>query len=164
MNEFDFSVLTAGEPAQFGKYGSLRLRYLKENKPTLYQALLQGHLLNAHLNEIDQQAHEVVEQIAQQLIRSEQFDESVKPSNLMLSDKVLRIEFSDSISKTYVLYTLRTPFVRAQLSAAASGTSESMKNISQNAIKGLLIPFPPIKEQYRIVSKVEESLSKIKTL
>lgn len=32
MNEFDFSVLTAGEPAQFGKYGSLRLRYLKENK------------------------------------------------------------------------------------------------------------------------------------
>ncbi len=68
MNEFDFSVLTAGEPAQFGKYGSLRLRYLKENKPTLYQALLQGHLLNAHLNEIDQQAHEVVEQIAQQLI------------------------------------------------------------------------------------------------
>ena len=83
---------------------------------------------------------------------------------LMLSDKVLRIEFSDSISKTYVLYTLRTPFVRAQLSAAASGTSESMKNISQNAIKGLLIPFPPIKEQYRIVSKVEASLSKIKTL
>ena len=44
MNEFDFSVLTAGEPAQFGKYGSLRLRYLKENKPTLYQALLQGHI------------------------------------------------------------------------------------------------------------------------
>ena len=61
MNEFDFSVLTAGKPAQFGKYGSLRLRYLKENKPTLYHALLQGHLLNAHLNEIDQQAHEVVE-------------------------------------------------------------------------------------------------------
>ena len=46
MNEFDFSVLTAGEPAQFGKYGSLRLRYLKENKPTLYQALLQGHLVH----------------------------------------------------------------------------------------------------------------------
>lgn len=84
MNEFDFSVLTAGKPAQFGKYGSLRLRYLKENKPTLYHALLQGHLLNAHLNEIDQQAHEVVEQIAQQLIRSEQFDESVKLSNPIL--------------------------------------------------------------------------------
>ena len=78
MNEFDFNALTAGEPAQFGKYGSLRLRHLKENKPALYQALLQRNLLNAHLNEIDQQAHEMVEQIVQQLIHCEQFDESLK--------------------------------------------------------------------------------------
>ena len=84
MNEFDFDILTAGESAQFGKHGSLRLRYLKENKPTQYQALLQGNLLNAHLNEIDRQANEMVEQIAQQLIRSEQFDESVKLSNPIL--------------------------------------------------------------------------------
>ena len=42
MNGFDFDILTAGESAQFGKHGSLRLRYLKENKPTQYQALLQG--------------------------------------------------------------------------------------------------------------------------
>ena len=84
MNAFDFNALTAGKPTQFGKYGSLRLRYLKENKPTLYQVLLQGRLLNAHLNEIDQQAHEMVEQIVQQLIHSEQFDKSVKHSNPIL--------------------------------------------------------------------------------
>ena len=84
MNKFNFNALTADEPAQFGKYGSLRLRYLKENKPMLYQALLQGNLLNAHLNEIDRQAYEMVEQIVQQLIRSEQFDESVKLSNPIL--------------------------------------------------------------------------------
>lgn len=69
MNGFDFSALTF-EPAQFGKYGSLRLRYLKENKPALYQALLQGNFLNAHLNEIDRQAHEMVEQTVQQLMPS----------------------------------------------------------------------------------------------
>lgn len=84
MNEFDFHALTAGKPAQFGKYGSLRLRYLKENKPTQYQALLQGNLLNAHLNKIDRQAHEMVDQIVQQLIHAEHFDESVKLSNPIL--------------------------------------------------------------------------------
>ena len=84
MNAFDFNALTSGEPARFGKYGSLRLRYLKENKPTLYQALLQGNLLNAHLNEIDRQAHEMLEQIVQQLIHSDQFDESIKLSNPIL--------------------------------------------------------------------------------
>ena len=84
MNGFDFHALTASEPAQFGKYGSLRLRYLKENRTTLYQALLQGNLLNTHLNEIDRQAHEMVEQIVQQLIHVEQFNESVKLSNPIL--------------------------------------------------------------------------------
>lgn len=84
--------------------------------------------------------------------------------NLMLSDKVLRLKFSTSINKTYLLYILRTPFIRTQLSAAASGTSESMKNISQEAIKKLLIPFPPIEEQYRIVAKIEKSLPTVMTL
>ena len=83
MNGFDFSSLTF-EPAQFGKYGSLRLRYLKENKPALYHVLLQGNLLNAHLNKIDRQAHEMVDQIVQQLIHAEHFDESVKLSNPIL--------------------------------------------------------------------------------
>ena len=83
---------------------------------------------------------------------------------LMLSDKVLRLRFSNSVNKLYVLHVLRSPFVKIQLSAAASGTSESMKNISQNTIKRLLIPFPPIEEQYLIVSKIEECFPKIVTL
>lgn len=50
----------------------------------IFQSLLQGNLLNAHLNEIDRQAHEMVEQIVQQLIHAEHFDESVKLSNPIL--------------------------------------------------------------------------------
>ena len=82
----------------------------------------------------------------------------------MLSDKVLRLRFLNSVNKLYILHILRSPFVRTQLSTAASGTSESMKNISQNTIKSLLITFPPLEEQYRIVSKIVESLPKVMTL
>ena len=83
---------------------------------------------------------------------------------LMLSDKVLRLEFFNSVNKLYILYMLRSPFVRTQLSAAASGTSESMKNISQDTIKRLLIPLPSLEEQYRIVSKIAEFIPKVMTL
>lgn len=78
--------------------------------------------------------------------------------HLMLSDKVLRLNLSIDVSKFYLLYVLRTPFIRAKLNAAASGTSESMKNISQDVIKRLLIPIPPIEEQQRIVSRLKKVL------
>lgn len=53
---------------------------------------------------------------------------------LMLSDKILRLTFSSSVSKEYILFCLRSPIVRAQIEATATGTSDSMKNISQNDI------------------------------
>ena len=77
---------------------------------------------------------------------------------LMLSDKVLRLHFSKMLHSYYILWALRTPVVRNQFSAAATGTSESMKNISQDTIKNTLIPLPPLAEQKRIVEKLEQLL------
>lgn len=77
---------------------------------------------------------------------------------LMLSDKVLRLHFSKMLNFYYILWALRTPMVRNQFSAAATGTSESMKNISQDVIKNTLIPLPPLAEQKRIVEKLEQLL------
>lgn len=77
---------------------------------------------------------------------------------LMLSDKILRLTFSSSVSKDYILFCLRSPIVRAQIEATATGTSDSMKNISQNDIRQYRIPLPPLAEQKRIVAKLEEIL------
>lgn len=77
---------------------------------------------------------------------------------LMLSDKILRLTFSSSVSKDYILFCLRSPIVRAQIEATATGTSDSMKNISQNDIRQYRIPLPPLAEQEHIVAKLEEIL------
>ena len=77
---------------------------------------------------------------------------------LMLSDKVLRLHFTKMIYPFYVLWALRTPFVRNQFGSMSTGTSESMKNISQDILKNTVIPLPPIPEQRRIVEKLEQLL------
>lgn len=77
---------------------------------------------------------------------------------LMLSDKVLRLHFTKMIYPFYVLWALRTPFVRNQFGSMATGTSESMKNISQDILKNTVIPLPPIPEQKRIVEELEQLL------
>ena len=57
-----------------------------------------------------------------------------------------------------------SPSVREQMSAVATGTSDSMRNISQDKVKAVRLPVPPLDEQRRIVARVEEQLSAIDAL
>lgn len=75
--------------------------------------------------------------------------------NLMLSDKTLRLEPKPTLSVHYLLEVLRTTSVRRQIQISATGTSGSMKNISQGDIKDLLIPVPEIGIQERLIGEME---------
>jgi type I restriction enzyme S subunit len=73
--------------------------------------------------------------------------------NLMLSDKILRIVPKRSEMDAVFLYmVLSSHRARYQIQALATGTSGSMKNIAQEAIRSLVVPCPPLDEQRRIVS------------
>ncbi|MFF9488570.1 hypothetical protein [Streptomyces sp. NPDC014676] len=73
------------------------------------------------------------------------------PPRLMLSDKTLRLMVDDSMADTgFVAAVLSSPVVRAQIKSAATGTSGSMKNISQGSIERLLVPDVPLEEQRRV--------------
>ena len=82
------------------------------------------------------------------------------PVNLMLSDKIVRLRFTDSCDQRYfLLVNNRTTYAREYYAETASGTSPSMKNVSREAIYGLPIPVPPLEEQHRIVAKVDELMA-----
>ena len=70
---------------------------------------------------------------------------------LMLCDKTLRLLVNDDISsKEYLFLCLQQPYTRSQIESSATGTSMSMKNISQAAIRSLLVAAAPLQEQIEI--------------
>ena len=66
-----------------GKYGRLRLNYLKEYKRVLYTELLLTGKLSKHLSLIDEDAKKKVEDIVTKLARAEGVNEDLKQTNQM---------------------------------------------------------------------------------
>jgi type I restriction enzyme S subunit len=68
-------------------------------------------------------------------------------TNLMLSDKTLRlVPASSEFPPELLLHALRTHEVRAEFEDDATGTSDSMRNLTQDKIRAALIPLPPAAE------------------
>ena len=83
---------------------------------------------------------------------------------LMLSDKILRMTFFNRIDKRIILYMMRTAFLRNQIELSSTGSSPTMKNISQDSMRKYLLPLPPLAEQKEIVARVEQHLQTITQL
>ncbi|MFF3789501.1 hypothetical protein ACFYXW_05460 [Streptomyces sp. NPDC001981] len=80
------------------------------------------------------------------------------PSRLMLSDKTLRLVPDQSVADAeFIELTLLNPAVRVQIRAMATGTSGSMKNIGQEAVRQLLVPDVPRGDQRQVVVAVAAS-------
>ena len=66
-----------------GKYGRLRLNYLKEHKRVLYTELLLTGKLSKHLALIDEDAKKRVSDIVNKLAKAEGINEDLKQTNQM---------------------------------------------------------------------------------
>ncbi|MBZ4409528.1 hypothetical protein K8640_14990 [Myxococcus sp. XM-1-1-1] len=80
---------------------------------------------------------------------------------LMLSDKTLRlVPASADVSRRFLLHALRMNWVREVFEEDATGTSDSMRNLSQEKIRSAPIALAPAPEQRRIVAKLEALLAR----
>ena len=71
------------ESPKVGKYGMLRRSYLKQWRSALYTGMLLSNKLNSHLEEIDQQANTMMEQLTEQYAQEAGATESLKAQNQM---------------------------------------------------------------------------------
>ncbi len=68
---------------KLGKYGKLRLKYLKDFKKTEYTILLMDNKLQKHLLQIDKQANDSYELLMKQFAEKENISEELKATNQM---------------------------------------------------------------------------------
>lgn len=78
------------------------------------------------------------------------------PSRLMISDKIIRFHIVDDlINPRFVALCLSAGEPGRIVERLKSGMADSQMNISQDKLRSITIPIPPIEEQQRILTKIE---------
>ena len=86
-----------------------------------------------------------------------------KCDKLILSDKTVRIDYiREFCSPRFLVFVLNSSAIHELVMKATVGMAASQVNVSQSSIQNTFIPLPPIVEQKRIVTKIEETLLQIK--
>jgi type I restriction enzyme S subunit len=154
------SVVAAGRPAEDDEWGVLKVSAVSwgefrahENKavppgyvPGEHERVKPGDFLISRANTAEL-AGAVV------LVRE-------TPGNLMLSDKTLRVVINrDVFVPEYLEFALRTRAARKFIEGNATGTSYSMRNISQPTILAIPVPTPDLPTQRRLAADLGERLA-----
>jgi type I restriction enzyme S subunit len=86
------------------------------------------------------------------------------PPNVLLPDKLWRFVWRDpaAIEPLFIWALFQTPALRREIGRRATGTSGSMKNISQEKVFGIRTILPPIKLQREFAGRVQ-AVEKLKT-
>lgn len=81
VNGYLLPNLCVEDMPPLGKYGMLRRRYLQQHHSGTYTGMLLSGKLHPHLQEIDQQANEMVERLTVQMSRQQNVTEQLKATN-----------------------------------------------------------------------------------
>ena len=71
------------EPATYGRFGRMRLKYLKKHRRATYINLKTSGQLTHHLNEIDREANEMLRLLIKQMAQAQGITEQLKAEDQM---------------------------------------------------------------------------------
>lgn len=83
VGDYYLPNLTLPESPKVGKYGMLRRTYLRHHRRGLYTGMMISRTLNAHLEEVDQQANDVLEQMVKRMAKAQGITEQLKADDQM---------------------------------------------------------------------------------
>ena len=75
--------LEAPEAPRIGKYGTMRHSYLRNHHRGIFNGMLLKGTLNAHLEQIDRQANEMMDRLTAQMAKNQGVTEQLKAKNQM---------------------------------------------------------------------------------
>lgn len=75
--------LEAPEAPRIGKYGTMRHNYLRDYHTGVFDGMLLSGTLNAHLEEVDRAANEMMELLTTQMAKAEGVTEQLKAADQM---------------------------------------------------------------------------------
>ena len=93
------------ESPQIGIWGERRRKYLRTSQRALYTAMLLGDTLNAHLEEVDKSAMEMLDRLIEQLKRRDCITEEVKAADQLewaQRMNVIRYEATEAVEKELI--------------------------------------------------------------
>ena len=72
------NLVSTDEEPHYGKYGMIRKTYLKEHRPVMYSLYMLEDRLTAHLNAVDDEAHERMDVLVRQMMEKQGVTEGFK--------------------------------------------------------------------------------------
>ena len=71
-------LMHGSEPAEYGRFGRMRLKYLKEHRRGTYTTLKTSGQLTHHLHEIDREANQMLRLLIEQMAQAQGITEQLK--------------------------------------------------------------------------------------
>lgn len=101
VGDYYLPNLTPPESPKAGKYGMLRRTYLRNHHRGLYSCMMLSGTLNTHLEEVDQQANDMLEQMVKQMAKEQGITEQLKAVDQM--EWVRRMNYIHATAEEIVL-------------------------------------------------------------